>query len=125
MSVLVASPRPVTRWRPSTVVAYVLLIALAVFFLLPMFAIVVTSLKSFTEVSRSTLWELPKAPTLEAFGSAFDVLAPAFFNSVLLVVPATALSALLGSLNGYVLSKWKFRGANVIFALLLFGMTWR
>ena len=75
-----------------------------------------------TEVSRSTLWELPRAPTLEAFGSAFDVLAPAFFNSVLLVVPATALSALLGSLNGYVLSKWKFRGANVIFALLLFGM---
>jgi len=122
MSVLVATPRPVTRWRPSTVVAYVLLIALAVFYLLPMFAIVVTSLKSFTEVSRSTLWELPRAPTLEAFGSAFDVLAPAFVNSVLLVVPATALSALLGSLNGYVLSKWKFRGANVIFALLLFGM---
>jgi glucose/mannose transport system permease protein len=108
--------------RPSTVVAYVLLIALAVFFLLPMFAIVVTSLKSFNEVSRSTLWELPKAPTLEAFGSAFEVLAPSFLNSVLLVVPATVLSAALGSLNGYVLSKWKFRGANLIFALLLFGM---
>jgi len=122
MSVLVASPRPATRWRPSTAVAYVLLIALAVFYLLPMFAIVVTSLKSFNEVSRSTLWELPKAPTLEAFGSAFDVLAPSFFNSVLLVVPATVLSALLGSLNGYVLSKWKFRGANLVFALLLFGM---
>lgn len=122
MSVLVAAPRPATRWRLSTVVAYVLLIVLAIFYLLPMFAIVVTSLKSFTEVSRSTLWELPKAPTMEAFGSAFDALAPAFFNSVLLVVPATILSALLGSLNGYVLSKWKFRGANVIFALLLFGM---
>jgi glucose/mannose transport system permease protein len=122
MSVLVAPPRPVTRWRPSTVVAYLLLSALAVFFLLPMFAIVVTSLKSFNEVSRSTLWELPKAPTLEAFGSAFEVLAPAFLNSVFLVVPATILSALLGSLNGYVLSKWKFRGANLIFALLLFGM---
>jgi len=122
MSVLLASPRPATRWRPSTAVAYVLLIALAVFYLLPMFAIVVTSLKSFNEVSRSTLWELPKAPTLEAFGSSFDVLAPSFFNSVLLVVPATVLSALLGSLNGYVLSKWKFRGANLVFALLLFGM---
>ena len=122
MSVLVASPRPATRWRPSTAVAYALLIALAVFYLLPMFAIVVTSLKSFNEVSRSTLWELPKAPTFEAFGSAFDVLAPSFFNSVLLVVPATVLSALLGSLNGYVLSKWKFRGANLVFALLLFGM---
>lgn len=122
MSVLVAAPRPRMRWRPSTVIAYALLLALAVFYLLPMFAIVVTSLKSFTEVSRSTLWELPKAPTLEAFGSAFEVLAPSFLNSVLLVVPATVLSAALGSLNGYVLSKWKFRGANAIFALLLFGM---
>ena len=119
---LVAAPRPRMRWRSSTVVAYALLLALAVFYLLPMFAIVVTSLKSFTEVSRSTLWELPKAPTLEAFGSAFEVLAPSFLNSVLLVVPATVLSAALGSLNGYVLSKWKFRGANAIFALLLFGM---
>ena len=122
MSVLVAAPRPRMRWRSSTVVAYALLLALAVFYLLPMFAIVVTSLKSFTEVSRSTLWELPKAPTLEAFGSAFEVLAPSFLNSVLLVVPATVLSAALGSLNGYVLLKWKFRGANAIFALLLFGM---
>jgi glucose/mannose transport system permease protein len=103
-------------------VVYVLLVVLAVFYLMPMFAIVVTSLKSFVEVSRSTLWELPKAPTLEAFGSAFQTLAPSFFNSVLLVVPATLLSALLGSLNGYVLSKWKFRGANLVFALLLFGM---
>jgi glucose/mannose transport system permease protein len=122
VSVLVAAPRPRAHLRPSTIVVYVLLVLLAVFYLLPMFAIVVTSLKSFAEVSRSTLWELPKAPTLEAFGSAFETLAPAFFNSVLLVVPATLLSALLGSLNGYVLSKWKFRGANVIFALLLFGM---
>ncbi len=122
MSVLVAAPRPRTRLRPSTLLAYVLLLVLAVFYLLPMFAIVVTSLKSFEEVSRSTLWELPKSPTLEAFGSAFEKLAPSFFNSVLLVVPATVLSALLGSLNGYVLSKWKFRGANLIFALLLFGM---
>ena len=122
MSVLVAAPRPRTRLRPSTLLAYVLLLALAVFYLLPMFAIVVTSLKSFEEVSRSTLWELPRSPTLEAFGSAFEKLAPSFFNSVLLVVPATVLSALLGSLNGYVLSKWKFRGANLIFALLLFGM---
>jgi glucose/mannose transport system permease protein len=122
VSVLVAAPRPRAHLRLSTIVVYVLLVLLAVFYLLPMFAIVVTSLKSFAEVSRSTLWELPKAPTLEAFGSAFETLAPAFFNSVLLVVPATLLSALLGSLNGYVLSKWKFRGANVIFALLLFGM---
>ncbi|HYY46549.1 MAG TPA: carbohydrate ABC transporter permease [Candidatus Angelobacter sp.] len=121
MSVL-AQPLRTRRFRLSTIVMYVLLIALAVFYLLPMFAIVVTSLKSFAEVSRSTLWELPKSPTLEAFGSALDKLAPSFLNSVLLVVPATLISAVLGSLNGYVLSKWQFRGANIIFTLLLFGM---
>jgi len=84
--------------------------------------VVVTSLKSFVEVSRTTLWELPKAPSLEAYGAAFDRLAPAFFNSVLLAVPGTVLSAFLGSINGYVLSKWRFRGASVIFPLLLFGI---
>ncbi len=119
---LVAQPVQARRFRPSTIVMYVLLIALAIFYLLPMFAIVVTSLKSFAEVSRSTLWELPKSPTLEAFGSALDKLAPSFLNSVFLVVPATLISAVLGSLNGYVLSKWQFRGANIVFTLLLFGM---
>src|SRR6267143_734208 len=61
VSVLVSTPRPRTRLRPSTVVVYMLLVVLAVFYLMPMFAIVVTSLKSFVEVSRSTLWELPQA----------------------------------------------------------------
>jgi len=124
MSVLTAARGPQVRWRwrPSTVVLYALLVILAVFYLLPMFAIVVTALKSFAEVSRSSLWELPKAPTLAGFTAAYDKLAPYFQTSVLLVVPATLLSAMLGSLNGYVLSKWKFPGANTVFALLLFGM---
>jgi glucose/mannose transport system permease protein len=108
--------------RLSRVVTYALLCLVAIFYLLPIYVIAVTALKSFIEVSSSTPWELPAAPTLEAFGNAFATLAPAFFNSVLLVVPATLLSALLGSLNGYVLSKWRFRGADLIFTLLLFGM---
>jgi glucose/mannose transport system permease protein len=123
MSLLAARAVPTRlRWRPWNLVLYALLVALAAFYLLPMFAIVVTSLKSFAEVSRSTLWELPKAPTLESYVTAFNKLAPSFLNSVLLVVPAATISAVLGSLNGYVLSKWKFRGANIVFTLLLFGM---
>jgi glucose/mannose transport system permease protein len=82
----------------------------------------VTSLKSFVEVSHSTPWQLPSTPTLDAYRSAFDKLAPSFVNSVVLVVPATILSAMLGSINGYVLAKWRFRGADLIFTLLLFGM---
>jgi glucose/mannose transport system permease protein len=90
--------------------------------MLPVYVMVVTSLKSFVEVSRSTPWQLPSAPTLDAYATAFEKLAPAFFNSVVLVVPATILSAMLGSINGYVLAKWRFRGADLIFTLLLFGM---
>jgi glucose/mannose transport system permease protein len=115
----VSRPNP---FRPSRLITYALLLVVAVFYLLPIYVIVVTALKSFVEVSHSTPWQLPIAPTFEAFGNAYSTLAPSFFNSVLLVVPATLLSALLGSLNGYVLSKWRFRGADLVFTLLLFGM---
>ena len=110
-------PFPVSR-----VITYALLLVVAVFYLLPIYVIAVTAFKSFVEVSHTTPWQLPSAPTVVAFGNAFTTLAPSFFNSVLLVVPATLLSALLGSLNGYVLSKWRFRGADIVFTLLLFGM---
>ena len=108
--------------RPGRALLYVLLVAVAVFYLLPVYVVVVTSLKSFLEVSNSTPWDLPQAPNLDAYAAAFSSLRKAFFNSVLLVVPGTLLSALLGSINGYVLSKWRFRGSNLVFTLLLFGM---
>jgi glucose/mannose transport system permease protein len=108
--------------RPSRVITYALLLTVAVFYLLPIYVMAVTAFKSFVEVSHTTPWQLPSSPTLQAFGDAFATLAPSFFNSALLVIPATLLSALLGSLNGYVLSKWRFRGADLVFTLLLFGM---
>ena len=109
-------------FRPSRLITYALLLVVAIFYLLPIYVIAVTALKSFVEVSQTTPWQLPTMPTFEAFGNALGTLAPSFFNSTLLVVPATLLSALLGSLNGYVLSKWRFRGADLVFTLLLFGM---
>ena len=123
MSVL-ASPAPARfrPFRPTRALLYVALVILAAFYLMPVFAIVLASLKSFAEASRSTLWELPKAPTLDAYARALTQLAPNFLNSVFLAVPATLVSAFLGSMNGYVLAKWKFRGANLLFTLLLFGM---
>jgi glucose/mannose transport system permease protein len=108
--------------KPSRLLTYALLIVVGLFYLLPVYVMVVTSLKSFFDVSHSTPWQLPVAPTLDSYVNAFRTLAPSFFNSVMLVVPATLISALLGSLNGYVLSKWRFRGADLIFTLLLFGM---
>ena len=108
--------------KPSRLLTYALLIVVGLFYLLPVYVMVVTSLKSFFDVSHSTPWQLPVVLTVDSYVNAFRTLAPSFFNSVLLVVPATLISALLGSLNGYVLSKWRFRGADLIFTLLLFGM---
>jgi len=106
----------------SRIIIYGVLIIAAVFFLIPVYMVLVTSFKSIDQVSISTMWNLPTAFTLDSFQRAFERLTPNFLNSIVLVVPATALSAILGSMNGYVLSKWQFPGANIIFPLMLFGM---
>src|SRR5690606_3463864 len=101
---------------------YLALIVLAILFLLPVYMVLVTSFKSIDQVSLSRMWEFPTEFTLESFRRALERLLPNVRNSFMLVIPATLISAFLGSMNGYVLSKWKFRGANVIFPLMLFGM---
>jgi glucose/mannose transport system permease protein len=94
------------------------------------YVLLITGLKSFEEVNLYRMWDLPARFSLDSFAQAwfgsesrgFRGLSGNFWNSVRLAVPATLLSALLGSINGYVLSKWKFRAADTVFALLLFGM---
>lgn len=115
-------PRSEASRRIARVVIYGLLILMAAAFLVPVYMVLVTSFKSLDQVNIATMWQFPSEFTLDSFVEALELLAPNLVNSVLLVVPATAISAVLGSLNGYVLSKWKFRGANVIFPLMLFGM---
>jgi glucose/mannose transport system permease protein len=104
------------------VAIYAILIFFAILFLIPVYMVLVTSFKSFSQVSLSTMWNFPTEFTLEAFAEALNKLMPNLLNSFALVVPATAISAAIGSLNGYVLAKWRFRGSNLIFTLMLFGM---
>ena len=104
------------------VILYALLVFFAFYFLLPIYMVVITGLKPFAEVSISRMWALPKNPSFEGFLSAYSRLAPNLLNSFILVIPATLLSALLGSVNGYVFAKWRFKGADLAFALVLFGM---
>ncbi|MEJ5229348.1 MAG: carbohydrate ABC transporter permease [Pseudothermotoga sp.] len=116
--------------KPSRIVLYIVLIIFAVFYLMPIYVLFATSLKSFQQVSLRDMWNLPKSITLQSFIRAWKGnpstglrgLSQNFMNSVYLVIPATLISAMLGSMNGYVLTKWKFKGSNTIFALLLFGM---
>lgn len=122
MTTILPQPAAPSRIRPARIAIYAILIGAAILFLIPVYMVLVTSFKSIDQVSIDTMWNLPTAFTLQSFSRAIDRLLPNFINSVLLVVPATALSAILGSMNGYVLAKWHFRGANIIFPLMLFGM---
>src|SRR5512133_2174062 len=102
---------------------YVILIALAVVYLLPVYLLVITGLKPISEVDLKTMWTLPTTGLhIDNFVAGFKQLSPNLRNSLVMVIPEALLSSLLGSFNGYLLSKWKFRGSNVIFTLILFGM---
>ncbi len=103
----------------------------AAFFLTPLYVMVVTSLKSMDEIRNGTLLSLPISPGFAAWTKAWSEactgtdcggLKPFFMNSVMMVVPAVATSTLIGALNGYVLSKWRFRGSELMFAMILFGV---
>lgn len=112
-----------SRWATQvTTVRYLVLIALACFFLMPVYAMLVTALKSPVEVSVVRMWEWPRTFSLENFGIVWPKLQDGFINSVLMALPASILSSSMGAANGFVLSKWRFPGADVVFPLILFGM---
>jgi glucose/mannose transport system permease protein len=92
------------------------------FFLMPIYLMVVTGLKEATSVSLSTMWNLPTRLSGGGFMEAFERLRPNMGNSLMIAIPATIISACWGSVNGYLFAKWKFRGSNILFALLVFGM---
>ena len=110
------------RARITRFVMYSVLGLFALWYLAPIYVLVVTSLKGSSEVTLDKMWALPTSFNLVSFGSAWKALAPNFLNSLMVAIPAAILSSILGSLNGYVLAKWKFRGADLLFTLILFGM---
>ena len=102
----------------------------ALYYLAPLYVMIVTSLKSMEEIRQGNLMTLPGEFLLDAWKIAWsgrgytagDVfLRPFFWNSTKMVIPAVVISTFLGALNGYVLTKWRFRGDNLIFLLFLFG----
>lgn len=101
---------------------YIPLIVIAIFYLIPMYVMLVTGFKSFGEVDLKTMWNLPSGIHFDNYIEAFGKLSPSLFNSFIMVIPAALISSALGSLNGYILAKWKFRGADAIFPFILFGM---
>jgi glucose/mannose transport system permease protein len=112
------------------VAIYVALILFAVFYLLPLYVMVANSIKPLDEIRRGDMLALPDILTLEPWRSAWGTaqigvqptgLKPYFLNSILMVVPAVLISTLLGAINGYVLTKWRFPGERLVFGLMLFA----
>jgi glucose/mannose transport system permease protein len=101
---------------------YALLVLAALFFLLPVYLVILTALKEPAKITLDTVWRWPDPVYWESFRIAWEAFRPKFQNSLVLATSATLLSALVGALNGYVLAKWPFRGSNLLFALMLFGM---
>ncbi|MBH9579122.1 carbohydrate ABC transporter permease [Inhella proteolytica] len=117
--------------KPHRLILWGALLLLALFFLLPLYVMLATAFKSMDEVRMGGLLSLPQALDFGAWAKAWGTactgmqcggLKPYFWNSVAMVVPAVAISTALGALNGYVLTQWRFRGSELLFALLLFGV---
>ena len=117
--------RTLLRWG-----LYAMLGLFAAYYLMPLFVMLTTSLKTLEEIRTGSLVALPREVTVQPWITAWsgactgiqcEGLRPYFWNSVLMAVPAVMLSTLIGAMNGYVIAQWRFRGANLIFSLMLFG----
>jgi glucose/mannose transport system permease protein len=115
----------VLRW-----LLYLLLCTFALYYMMPLFVMITTSLKNLEEIRTGSLMSLPREITLAAWSTAWssactgiqcEGLRPYFWNSVLLAVPAVLISTIIGAINGYVVAQWRFKLSNVLFALMLFG----
>ncbi|MBT0570930.1 carbohydrate ABC transporter permease [Curvibacter sp. CHRR-16] len=115
----------------SRVLVYGILLVAALFFLAPLYVMLVTSLKDADQIRNGNLLSLPQSFSLDSWVAAWSSactgvdcrgLQPYFWNSVLMAVPAVLISTAWGAINGYVLSMWKFKGSEVLFGFLLFGV---
>jgi glucose/mannose transport system permease protein len=124
------SREPARHSMVTRIVIYGLLIVFAIIYLLPLVVMVLTSLKPLDEVTGGNMFWLPQhltfEPWLKAWGTACVGLTCTgikgyFWNSIKMVVPAVIISSLLGALNGYVLTKWRFPGHKLVFGMMLFA----
>jgi len=113
---------PRERFSVGRTLRYAALIFFVVIVLIPVYVLLVTSFKGTGDASPARAWALPEIWTLENWQTAWTALSPAILRTLQMVVPSAIIAAFLGSLNGFVLSRWSFKGANLVFTLILFGM---
>ncbi|BBD35566.1 sugar ABC transporter permease [Aminobacter sp. Y103A] len=123
-------PRPRRRFSRRNVFIYGTLALVAVYYLLPLYVMVVTSLKGMPEIRLGNIFSPPVEITFEPWIKAWstactglncDGLSRGFWNSVMITVPSVFLSISIASINGYALANWRFKGAEVFFTVLVVG----
>ena len=122
--------KPTRMLTPRNIMLYGTLFVIAVYYLLPLYVMVVTSLKGMPEIRLGNVFSPPVEITFEPWVKAWseactglncDGLSRGFWNSVRIMVPSVAISILIASVNGYALANWRFKGANIFFTILIFG----
>jgi glucose/mannose transport system permease protein len=115
----------------SRLAVYSVLLAAAFFFLAPLYVMLATSFKDAEQIRSGNLLSLPTSINFESWTLAWSTactgvdcrgLKPYFWNSVMMAVPAVLISTAWGAINGYVLSMWKFKGSDLLFGFILFGV---
>jgi glucose/mannose transport system permease protein len=101
---------------------YLVLLAFALFYAMPFYVMLLTGLKPFADVNVTRMWELPDKLYFGSFIEAWRQVSPNFWNSMMITVPSALISSLIGSINGYIFAKWRFKGADTLFILFLVGM---
>lgn len=122
--------KPKRRFTPATIMLYSILFVAAVYYLLPLYVMVVTSLKGMPEIRLGNIFSPPVEITFEPWVKAWsqactglycEGISTGFWNSIKITVPSVIVSIAIASVNGYALANWKFKGSEIFFSVLLFG----
>ena len=116
--------------KPGRIVLYLLLLLFLLYYIAPLYVMLSTSFKSLDEIRTGNLLSLPQAVSFDAWrrawssactGTTCEGLQPYFWNSIKMVIPAVAISTVVGAFNGYVFAHWRFRHSEILFTALLVG----
>jgi glucose/mannose transport system permease protein len=123
-------PRPRPFFTPKKIIIYSVLVFFSLYFLFPLYIMVVTSFKTMPEIRFGNIFALPSQINFDAWVKAWSSactgltcqgLSPGFWNSVKITIPSTIVSIFIAAVNGYALTNWRFKGADLFFAVLIFG----
>ena len=125
-----SGPKPKTVFTPRNIMLYGTLIVVAVYYLIPLYVMVVTSLKGMPEIRVGNIFAPPMEITFQPWVKAWaeactgvncDGLSRGFWNSVQILIPSVIVSIAVASVSGYALAQWRFKGSEVFFSILILG----